>query len=56
MVAARHQARLMSMEVEGKWPRPVCLPVRILSSTRARGRWRASRNCGVLLGVLVVRS
>jgi hypothetical protein len=50
MVAARHQARLMSIDVEGRWPRPVSLPVRMLSSTRACGRWRALEELRGLAG------
>ncbi len=56
MLAAVYQARLMPILVEGRWPSPVCLPVRMLSSTRACGRWRAFRNWAVLPGVLVAMS
>ncbi len=38
MVAATHQAWLSANEVEGRWPMPVFLPVRMRSSTRACGR------------------
>lgn len=56
MVAARHHARLISIEAEGKGPRPVCLPVRMRSLTRACGWWRVSRNCAVPAGVFVAMS